>query len=109
MKMARGYYLWLDLWRSLTWVQGEFSLFLSCQTALMLYCADAGNRKQSSGIELLYLCLLASVRHVSRGSDSSGILAVAAVKIFAVNISSLTVDCTTNSLYHRRGYKLSIT
>ena len=69
MKMARGYYL---LWRSLTlgtrWV-------LSCQTALMLlYCADARNRKQSSDIELLYLCLLASacsVRHVSRDGDSN--------------------------------------
>ena len=27
---------------------------------MLLYCADAGNRKQSSDIELLYLCLLAS-------------------------------------------------
>ena len=46
--------------------------FFPWQTVLMLlYCADAGNRKQSSDIDLLYLCLFASIRHVLRGGDSN--------------------------------------
>ena len=66
MKMARGYYL---LWRSLTWIQGEFSLFLSCQTALMLlYCADAGNRKQSRALVFVLACLCTAC---IKGGDSN--------------------------------------